>query len=97
MKIINFLLKSSADPRAVSLTVKGILLSLIPYALHSLELVCAFGAQCYSLDANVLEVAIEAIADGVFYGLMFLSVGMTFWGALRKVWRTLSGKNLAIK
>jgi len=97
MKIINFLLKSSADPKATSATVKFALLGAIPYLMQALDLVCQFGQQCYSLDPSLLETIVDALANGVFYTLSLVAVAGTIWGAGRKLYRTITGKNLAIK
>lgn len=96
-KVWLFISKSSADPKATSLTVKFALLGIIPYIMQALSLVCAVGQQCYSVDATLLEVAFEAIADGVFYVLMLVSVAGSLYGAARKIVRTFKGENLVIE
>lgn len=96
-KLLRFVLTSSADPKQVSASVKFALLALIPYAMQALDLVCSFGNQCYSVDASVLEIGIKAVADGTFYALSFVAAIGTLWGVLRKVYRTFTGQNLAMK
>ena len=95
--IITFLLKSSADPRATSLSVKFALFGAIPYLMQALSLVCDFGNQCYSVDASVFEVAFEALANGLYYLLSLISIFGTLYGLGRKLYRTVVGTNLALK
>lgn len=95
--ITTFLLKSSADPKQTSATVKFALLGIIPYIMQVTNLVCEFGSQCYSIDPNLLETIASALAEGTYYLLLLISVMGTLWGASRKLWRTVTGKNLALK
>lgn len=73
------------------------LVGIIPYIMQAVGLACDFGYQCYEVDANLLELAFQAIADGVFYALTLVSVLGTLWGLGRKIYRTATGKNEAIK
>lgn len=95
--ILDFILKSSADPRAISLTVKGALLGIIPTIMQVLDLACDFGHQCYQVNPSLFEAFVTAIADGTFYLFTLISVGLTIYGLARKLWRTLLGENLALK
>jgi hypothetical protein len=67
------LITSSADPRALSLTVKGILVAVLPFLLMVTGLPEA--------DANAI---IEVVVDVVFYGSTLLSLIMTGYGLIRK-------------
>lgn len=95
--IYNFIVKSSADPKAVSASVKYALVGIVPMIMQALNLVCGLGVQCYDLDSNLFMVGIDAIANGVFYGLSFVAVIGTFYGVARKLYRTVTGNNLALR
>lgn len=95
--IFNFIVKSSADPKATSLTVKALLVGTIPFILTTLDVVCAVGQYCFDVDRSGLEMAVEGIVQTVYYvTLAFASIGGTY-GLLRKLWRTARGENLAIR
>ena len=94
--ILNFILKSSADPKAVSLSVKFALVGIIPYLMQAVNLVCEVGFQCYDLDTNLLMIAIDAIMNGVFYSLSLVSIIGTLYGLARKAYRTVTGNNLTL-
>ena len=67
------------------------------HIMQALELVCEFGSQCYDIDPSLFSTIAHAFAEAVFYALTLVSVIGTIWGASRKIWRTVSGKNLALK
>lgn len=98
--IWHWLVKSSADPRATSLTVKSTLLGgltlVTGHVVQALDLVCTFGYKCYYLDPSLIDelrLAIDAIAEGFYYALMLVAIGGTIVGAVRKIVRTLKGTN----
>lgn len=95
-KIINFIIKSSADPKQTSATIKFALLGLIPYAMASLGLVCDLGYTCISVNETILERYITTIADTVFLTLTFISAIGTLWGFSRKMYLTATGQNKAL-
>lgn len=95
--LINFIIKSSADPKATSATVKFALLGLIPYAMQAADLVCQFGYQCVDIDPTLLETTVDALASGTFYLLSLISVIGVLWGLGRKLYRTVTGQNRAIQ
>lgn len=94
--IYNFIVKSSADPEKTSLTIKGIGLMAIPYLLNLFDVACEFGQQCYQVNASTFEVIVQAVADGTFYALSFLSAWWALYGAVRKLFRTITGTNSAL-
>lgn len=102
--IIKFLLKSSADPRATSLTLRAGLLTAITFSAGQLATIlgifCQAGFTCYVLEPTLVDqvryIATQ-ITEGVYYALMTISVGATVYGAARKLYRTIRGENLAIK
>jgi len=95
--IIDFIIKSSADPRATSLTVKAALLGLIPFIMQALDIACDFGKQCYDLQPSLFETIVSALADGTFYLLSLISVIGFVYGLGRKITRTIMGENEALK
>jgi hypothetical protein len=98
MKIIfDFIVRSSADPQAISSTIKYALLGAIPFLMQALDIVCQFGYQCVAFDPSLLEVFFDAIASGIFYLLTLVSVAGTTWAAGRKIYRTATGQNKALQ
>jgi hypothetical protein len=73
-KTIAWLITSSKDPRALSLTVKGLLVAIAPLAMYALGLTEA--------DFNDL---VGGIVNLVFTVATAFSAFMTVWGLLRKV------------
>lgn len=94
--IYNYIVKSSADPRATSISIKFALLAVIPYLMQALELVCQFGYQCYNVDPPLLETIVDALSNGIFYSLGLISFFGTIGGLLRKVKRSIQGNNLSL-
>lgn len=81
---INTLLKSiitsSRNPQAVSLTVRGLLLQLVPLVMITAQL-----AGWQQVDENTLTDAVEAITLMVAAALQLVSTFMVGWGLLRKL------------
>ena len=96
-KIFNFIVRSSKNPKAISLTVKAALLGLVPYSMHALDIVCKIGYQCISIDPSLLEQIVDVVANGVFYILSLASLIGVAWGLARKIERTVNGENNALK
>jgi hypothetical protein len=71
--MFNKLITSSADPRALSLTVRGILVAILPVFL------VVTGMD--EMEANVI---LDRIVDIVFYGSALISVSFTAFGLIRK-------------
>lgn len=92
-KIIEILIKSSADPKKTSLTVKAALLAIVPFIMQAVGLVCAFGLTCTNFDASLLENFFTLIAELVYHTLMIGSVAGVLWGAMRKLWKTVRRTN----
>ena len=73
-ELIQWLITSSADPKKVSLAVRGALLAIAPIAMYATGLTEA--------DFNNL---VEAIVTGVFALTTLASMMQIVWGLLRKV------------
>lgn len=92
-----WVVKSSADPEKMSLTIKGLLVLLIPYILTSLDMVCAIGQYCISVDESFLKDTVDFIGQSAYLILSFVGAAMTFWGAIRKVDLTVRGENKTLR
>lgn len=73
----DWLMKSSADPARVSLTVKSSLLALLPVAMIFT-----------GINGEEANTAIEAVSNTVFYGLSTISAVGVVYGFGRKLWLT---------
>ena len=71
---MNKLFTSSADPKALSLTVKGILTAILPIVIVLL-----------GIDEATANGILDTIVNIVFYGSTLLSALVTLYGLLRKV------------
>ena len=79
------LLASSADQEKFSLTLKGILLGIVPVIILVTN---AFGG---SVDESNLTNLVNNIINLASVGLAFLSALMTVYGAGRKVYHLIFG------
>jgi hypothetical protein len=98
--IIDFLIRSSADPRQTSLMVKGLLLGAVTFlsaeGVQWLGLVCDFGGYCYTVNPTLfddLRHVVNVIAEAIYYILSAVAVVWTLYGAVRKAYRTAIGEN----
>jgi len=96
-QIIQFILRSSANPNATSASIKFALIGVIPYLMQAFDLACDFGYQCYNVDPTLLNTMVEALANGAFYLLSLISIVGTIWGLTRKLYLTMIGENQATK
>ena len=71
---------SSVDPTSLSLTVKGLLASVIPLLL------IAFKFYHINIGEDVLNGYVGQVESIVYFLTSALAVGMTLWGAIRKLW-----------
>lgn len=79
--LISQALRSSADPKKLSLTVKNALLALVPIIIAALKF---YGLE--GIDESMITNVIDAIASTVQAGAAFVaSVGMAY-GLIRKIW-----------
>jgi len=76
----DFILESSANPEKLSLSVRGVLITLIPLAMVAVRF---YGID--NLDETTLTGLIDAIAKSVEYLGFFAGSVMTAWGLVRKV------------
>jgi hypothetical protein len=95
--VLKFIFVSSGNPTKASASLKFALVGFIPYIMQALDLVCGLGNQCYDINPTLLETFFDAIANGAFYLLSFIAVVGTAWQAWLKIYRTITGKNLALK
>lgn len=74
------IIRSSQDPTKLSLTVKGIMLSFVPFII--------FVSRTYGLegvDESFVTQVIEMISLAIQQGLALISVLVMTWGLIRKV------------
>lgn len=73
-QFFKLLVRSSADPRKVSLAVKGIVLAAAPIAM-----------LFFDVTNDEVGVVADAIEKVIMLGLSFLSAAMILFGLLRKI------------
>lgn len=69
------LYRSSVDPTALSMTVRGILVGLVPLFI-----------MVTGLDPDVIDSIIDMIIEMVFLGASLFSVGLILFGLIRKAY-----------
>lgn len=72
-------LSSSVDPQSLSLTVKGILLGVVPAVIFVAPLLG------FNLNQEDLTNLVDAIEKLVFWGASGVSVCMVVYGGIRKI------------
>ena len=70
---MNKLITSSVSPERVSLTVRGLLFSLLPIIMY-----------VTGLPEATLEPILDVIVDSVFFATALVSSAMTVYGLIRK-------------
>lgn len=89
-KFVNWLVMSSKNPGEVGLTVKSVLLGVIPTVMIVLNLAeIKVGAE----DLSILVNSIVGIVQGALAIISTIGIG---WGMLRKIIYTLRGENASI-
>lgn len=79
-KLFELLLQSSQDPAKLSLTVRGILVTLVPVILITAQY---FGLGM--LQENDVIAIIEGITTIIAAALTLVGLVMTTWGMIRKL------------
>jgi hypothetical protein len=82
-EVLRWLLQSSANPNEVSLTVKGLLIGVIP------TLMTIFGLAHVNLGQDQLTAIANGIVAVIQAGLILVSAITTLYGLCRKAWITL--------
>lgn len=73
--IFNWLVKSSADPRKVSLAVRGTFLLFGSQLVRVFDTICSFGLKCVGVDSTLINTLADGV-EGVVYAFLLL------WGAV---------------
>lgn len=94
---LDWLTKSSADPKATSLTVYSILLGIIPVTMKVIGLGCTLALICIHTDASELTNVALAVSNIVFWALSLTAGVMFVWGFGRKVVTTATGTNPVLR
>jgi len=79
--LLGQVLQSSANPKKLSMTVKNVLLGLIPVFMAVLK---AYGLD--GIDQQLLKQIIDGIATTVQAGAAFVSSIGVLYGLVRKIW-----------
>jgi len=93
-RFYNWVVRSSADPKKTSLTIRAAGLALIPTAISILSTACGFGLVCLGVDAQGLNEVVETVASIIEAVLIVLSGLLFLAGFLRKLFLTATGQNL---
>ena len=83
--VISWVLTSSANPSAVSLTLKGALLLSVP-AIMSVA-----GLAHLNLGSDQLTAVFDGVATFVQALLTVVASAIALYGAFRKIWNTVTG------
>lgn len=81
---MNKLLASSSDPKQLSLTVRGVLVAVVPLVAVVIR---AAGGE---LDDSQVQVIIDGVSEAVFLFGSAVSAVMMLVGLVRKVYNTFS-------
>ncbi len=84
-KVINWFVKSSADGDKISLTVKGLLLGIVP------TIIIVTGMASIDINSSDLSLLFSELALVVKYFLGIIASLTTIFGIVRKIWRTITG------
>lgn len=79
-KLIDWFVFSSKDPAKLALTVRGLLITLIPGAVIGLQLI-----GVTDVDSAALQAIVDTVEQAIVYGFGVVAAGMTLWGLSRKV------------
>lgn len=85
MNIFEWLVRSSADPAKLSLTIRGALVALVPIVLSTLSAICGFGIACLGVDETTLNQLVESIIAIVNAVLLVVGAVVAFVGLIRKL------------
>lgn len=81
--LIHWVVASSANPNAVSLTVRGALLGSIPAIMY------VVGVAHLNLGQDQITAVFDAVAGFLQALLTVVAMGLTLYGAVRKIWLSL--------
>jgi hypothetical protein len=81
--LVRWIVVSSNNPQEISLTIKGVLVGLVPYVMVFI------GLAHLNVGQDQLTGIIDGGATVLQDVLMLISAAMTFWGMARKVWITI--------
>jgi hypothetical protein len=81
--LARWIVVSSADPSEVALTIKGVLVGLVPYAIS------AAGLAHLNVGSDQINAIISGLATVVQDVLAAISAIMMFYGMVRKLWITI--------
>jgi len=84
--IAQWLVRSSADPARLSLTIKGILVGVVPVIM------AVAGLANIDIGSDKVSAIIDGIASLVQVVLALVAMVMTAYGIVRKLYNTITGR-----
>lgn len=81
--LVRWIVISSQDPSEISLTIKGVLVGVIPY------LMILIGLAHLNVGQDQLSTIVDGACTLIQDALMLVSAVMTVYGLVRKVWTTI--------
>ena len=93
-KFFNWLWRSSADPKKVSLTVRAAGIAAIPVILRIASTACRYGLVCLGVDAEGLNKVVDAVESIVYGGLLAIGSFGVVYGFIRKLYNTATGRRV---
>jgi uncharacterized membrane protein (GlpM family) len=81
--LVRWIVFSSEDPSEVSLTIKGVLVGVIPYVM------ILIGLTHINVGQDQLSAIVDGVSTFVQDALMLVSAAITLFGFGRKLWNTI--------
>jgi hypothetical protein len=81
--LVRWIVVSSADPQEISLSIKGVLVGLVPYVI------AISGLAHLNVGQDQMTGLIDGVANVIQYALALVSGVMMVWGMARKIWLTI--------
>jgi len=82
-RVLEWILVSAADPNEVSLTIRGLLIAVVPSILFAL------GLAHVNLGQEQLTGIIDATVAFIGAALQAIGYAIALWGVIRKAWYTV--------
>lgn len=80
---LSWLISSSADPNKVGLTVKGLLIGVVPFLTWASPVLCAMAKVC--IDLGSISPFIDGVANFVVAAMTLVSAAVVLFGLGRKI------------
>ena len=90
-KIVDWVVVSSADPKKVSLTLRGALVSTIPFLVSGINAACGLGLHCVGVSSMQLNEIFDLLIKITEVTLTTIGLIMFATGLVRKLMNTIRG------